>query len=87
MWRYTIIKCRFVYYEMYCNLTFQQKRFFILGWISVSLGSDMKCSLRAWTPEKRGIYVRDSILSKAVTLRGRRIRFSPAYRKSRFYTQ
>ncbi|XP_030761723.1 nitric oxide-associated protein 1 [Sitophilus oryzae] len=50
------------------------------GWVAINC--DLKeYEFAAWTPEKRGVYVRDCILPKAVTLRGARIRDSVAYRK------
>ncbi|CAG9765905.1 unnamed protein product [Ceutorhynchus assimilis] len=53
------------------------------GWVAINCGL-AHYEFKAWTPEKRGVYLRDSLLPKAVCLRGRRIRDSVAYRKSRF---
>lgn len=55
------------------------------GWISASCGKDIEFSLKAWTPSKKGIYVRESVLPHMVKLRGAKIRRSPAYRHTRLY--
>ncbi|CAG9857420.1 unnamed protein product [Phyllotreta striolata] len=53
------------------------------GWVAISCYFD-ECIFQGWTPGKRGIHVRDSVLPKAVTLRGKRIRDSVAYLPHRF---
>lgn len=59
---------------------------FFLGWIAITPGPDVKCKLQAWTPEGRGIHVREpSLLPYAVNLRGKKIRGSPAYGSSKFF--
>lgn len=51
------------------------------GWIAVNLPASMEATFRAWTPEKRGIYVRQpALLPQGMNLRGKRIRRSLAYR-------
>lgn len=55
------------------------------GWISGSCGNNLEFSVRAWTPGKKGIFVRESMLPHMVKFRGEKIRRSPAYRKSRLY--
>lgn len=55
------------------------------GWISAACGVDIEFKVKVWTPGKKGIFIRDCILPKAVSLRGRRIRFSPAYRNTKFF--
>lgn len=50
------------------------------GWIGVNLPNNTVGTFRPWTPGKKGIYVRNpSILPNGFTLRGRRLRDSPAY--------
>ncbi|XP_050506546.1 nitric oxide-associated protein 1 [Diabrotica virgifera virgifera] len=49
------------------------------GWISITCSGNQKYTLQAWTPEKRGIHLRDSILPKTVTLRGKRIKYTVQY--------
>jgi hypothetical protein len=39
----------------------------------------------AWTPEKRGVYIRECLLPHAVSLMGKRIKRSVAYNKFKFY--
>ncbi|KAK4875888.1 hypothetical protein RN001_012310 [Aquatica leii] len=53
------------------------------GWISVSSKYDL--SFKAWTPESRGIHVRQSILPFAVELRGKKIRRTPAYTSDKIF--
>ncbi|KAF7279172.1 hypothetical protein GWI33_007583 [Rhynchophorus ferrugineus] len=53
------------------------------GWVAINCDSN-NYEFQAWTPEKRGICIRDCILPKAVTLRGPRIRYSVAYKKHKF---
>lgn len=50
------------------------------GWIGVNLPNESTGVFRAWTPQKRGIYVRNpSLLPYGMTLRGNRVRKSIAY--------
>ncbi|XP_046987580.1 nitric oxide-associated protein 1 [Schistocerca americana] len=54
------------------------------GWIAVTPPKDHVCKLQAWTPDARGIYVRQpALLRYSVNLRGARIRKTPAYRMGR----
>lgn len=51
------------------------------GWIGINLPKDLSGTFRAWTPERRGIYVRQpSLLPYGLNLRGKRVRDSLAYR-------
>ncbi|KAL3270347.1 hypothetical protein HHI36_009395 [Cryptolaemus montrouzieri] len=43
--------------------------------------------LKAWTPEKRGVYIRESLLPQAVNLRGPRIKSSPAYKIHKYFEE
>ena len=50
------------------------------GWVTLVPGMGQFCRLRAWTPEGRGIYIRDPpFLPLASNLRGARIGGTPAY--------
>lgn len=50
------------------------------GWIGINLPKDSTGTFKAWTPEKRGIHVRQpSILRHGMALRGKRVRRSMAY--------
>lgn len=50
------------------------------GWVSITGNLGVEYRLRAWTPEKRGIKLRQpSVLPDAVNIRGKRIIGSPAY--------
>lgn len=50
------------------------------GWVGINLPRDTTGTFKAWTPEKRGIHVRNpSILPHGMTLRGKRVRRSLAY--------
>ena len=49
------------------------------GWVSVTCYPKNKAVLRAWTPQRKGIYLRRSILPEAINLRGKRIQETPAY--------
>lgn len=55
------------------------------GWISVTINNSHPVSIKAWTPEARGIYLRNSILPYAVSLRGKKIRKTPAYEYDKFF--
>ncbi|XP_063217346.1 nitric oxide-associated protein 1 [Bacillus rossius redtenbacheri] len=51
------------------------------GWVAVTPGPQKACTMRAWTPAGRGIYLRrPPLLRFAVNLRGPKQRASPAYR-------
>ncbi|XP_050077001.1 nitric oxide-associated protein 1 [Anopheles maculipalpis] len=51
------------------------------GWIGVNLPKHSEATFRAWTPNRRGIYVRQpALLPNGLALRGKRIRGSLAYR-------
>ncbi|CAH0554831.1 unnamed protein product [Brassicogethes aeneus] len=54
------------------------------GWVAINIIKGVTGKFVAWTPEKRGCYVRDCLLPKAVQLRGKRKRFSPVYEKHKF---
>ena len=55
------------------------------GWISITGNIDTKCILRAFTPEGRGIYLRQPpILPYAIRLRGRRIPGTPCFENKLF---
>lgn len=57
------------------------------GWIGVNLPKDLMGLFRAWTPEKRGIYVRrPALLPFGVNFRGPRVRHSLAYRLGDIFT-
>ncbi|KAJ8870083.1 hypothetical protein PR048_029094 [Dryococelus australis] len=50
------------------------------GWVAVTPGPQAACTLRAWTPARRGIHLRQPpLLQSAVNLRGTKRRASPAY--------
>ncbi|KRT80381.1 50S ribosome-binding GTPase, partial [Oryctes borbonicus] len=53
------------------------------GWVAIAGAPDAKYRMKAWVPENCGIYLRDSLLPYAVTLRGKRLRDSPAYRTNK----
>ncbi|XP_011494780.1 PREDICTED: nitric oxide-associated protein 1 [Ceratosolen solmsi marchali] len=54
------------------------------GWIAITANTDYEVNMRAWTPEGRGIYLRNPpLLSKSVTLRGMRISGSRAYKRGK----
>ncbi|XP_058444789.1 nitric oxide-associated protein 1 [Malaya genurostris] len=51
------------------------------GWVAINLPAGVEAIFRAWTPERRGIYVRQpALLPHGMNLRGKRIRGSLAYR-------
>lgn len=51
-----------------------------IGWIAITPFENNSVSLRAWTPEGRGIYLRcPALLSKSVHLCGSRIQGTPLY--------
>jgi hypothetical protein len=54
------------------------------GWVSVTLGRDEQCVLRAFTPEARGLFVRQPpVLPFAVQLKGDRVRGTPCFESPR----
>ncbi|XP_055614065.1 nitric oxide-associated protein 1 [Uranotaenia lowii] len=58
------------------------------GWIGITLPPGAEGLFRAWTPERRGIYVRQpSLLPYGLSLRGKRIRGSLAYRVGNVLTK
>lgn len=57
------------------------------GWISVAGASQAEHQIKASVPENCGIYLRDALLPGAVTLRGKRVRDSPAYRSNKYYVK
>ncbi|KAJ8920237.1 hypothetical protein NQ315_011898 [Exocentrus adspersus] len=54
------------------------------GWVAITPLKVGDFEFQAWTPEKRGIYIRDSLLPEAVTLKGPRISRSVAYKYNKF---
>lgn len=55
------------------------------GWVSVTMGPDTECVVRAFTPEGRGIYVRNPpLLSHGFRLRGKRIYGTPCFENKLF---
>lgn len=53
---------------------------FVLGWVAVTPGPEKKISIKAWTPQGRGIYLRNpALLKHSVGLRGRKVRGLPVY--------
>ncbi|XP_074109711.1 nitric oxide-associated protein 1 isoform X2 [Cotesia typhae] len=54
------------------------------GWISITPDYGQEVTLKAWTPEGRGIHLRQpALLAKSITLRGPRIKMNSAYRCGR----
>ena len=50
------------------------------GWVSVTIGRDEECILKAYTPNGKGIHLRNpSFLPFAVNMRGRRIPGTPVF--------
>lgn len=57
------------------------------GWIGINLPKGFVGKFKAWTPEKRGIHVRNpSLLPHGMNLRGKRVRRSVAYRLGKAFT-
>lgn len=51
-----------------------------IGWIAITPLENESVSLRAWTPEGRGIYLRcPALLKKSVSLRGAKVQGTPMY--------
>ncbi|CAD1480270.1 unnamed protein product [Heterotrigona itama] len=51
-----------------------------IGWIAITPFENESALLRAWTPQGRGIYLRSPpLLSKSVSLRGRKVQGTPMY--------
>ncbi|KAI4460796.1 nitric oxide-associated protein 1 [Holotrichia oblita] len=55
------------------------------GWISIAGATGLQYHVKAWVPKNCGIYLREPLLPNAVSLRGKRVRYSPAYRANKFY--
>lgn len=68
-----------VSYSKLCNSLLIKQ--IILGWIAINCAHGEIHKFQAWTPEKRGVYIRDCLLPEAVNLRGDKIRNSVAYRE------
>ncbi|KAI1288033.1 Nitric oxide-associated protein 1 [Halotydeus destructor] len=50
------------------------------GWVSVTMGREEECILKAFTPEARGLFVRKpSLLPFACEMRGRKVKNSPMF--------
>jgi ribosome biogenesis GTPase A len=60
-------------------------QYLIEGWIAVAGRKGLQYKFAAWTPEKRGVYIRECLLPHAVSLMGKRIKRSVAYNKFKFY--
>lgn len=57
------------------------------GWIGINLSKGTTGKFKAWTPEKRGIYVRKpSLLPHGILLKGQKVRHSLAYRIGQAFT-
>ena len=60
----------------------------LLGWVAVTGEEGLEYNLKVYTPEGRGIYVRDPpLLPHAVLLRGRRLERSQAFCNNRLFVQ
>lgn len=58
------------------------------GWIAINLPAESEAVFRAWTPERRGIFVRQpALLPYGMALKGKRIRGSLAYREGDAFTK
>ncbi|RZB39413.1 nitric oxide-associated protein 1, partial [Asbolus verrucosus] len=55
------------------------------GWIAVTGKLGLEYKIQAWTPEKRGVYIRECLLPHAVALAGKRIKHCVAYNKHKFF--
>ncbi|XP_017781920.1 PREDICTED: nitric oxide-associated protein 1 [Nicrophorus vespilloides] len=55
------------------------------GWIAITPETKEKCTVRGWTPDRKGIYLREALLARSVKYRGQRIRGSCIYRNNRMY--
>ncbi|XP_011698761.1 PREDICTED: nitric oxide-associated protein 1 [Wasmannia auropunctata] len=54
------------------------------GWIAIAVEEAERVSLRAWSPQGRGLYLRTpALLKKSVALRGNRISDTPTYKSGR----
>lgn len=54
------------------------------GWIAIAGGENERVSLKAWTPQGRGLHLRTpALLKKSVALRGTRVADAPTYRDGR----
>ncbi|XP_054168405.1 nitric oxide-associated protein 1-like isoform X2 [Oppia nitens] len=55
------------------------------GWVAVTFGHNNRCVLKAFTPEGRGIYMRNPpLLSQGFKLRGKRILGTPCFENKLF---
>ena len=51
-----------------------------VGWVSVTMGEAEECVLKAYTPDGRGVFVRQpALLPFAVNMKGRRVIGTPCY--------
>lgn len=50
------------------------------GWVAITPDTANKCVVQGWTPEGRGIYLRDSLLPNIVRFKGKKVRGSCAYK-------
>ncbi|XP_045474500.1 nitric oxide-associated protein 1 [Harmonia axyridis] len=57
------------------------------GWISITGRRGRTMKLKAWTPEKRGVYIRDCLLPQAINLKGTRLSSTPAYKSHRYFSE
>lgn len=57
------------------------KTIIVIGWIAIAGGENERISLKAWTPQGRGLHLRmPALLKKSVALRGTRVSDAPTYR-------
>lgn len=53
----------------------------VVGWMAISVKMGDRVSLRAWSPQARGLHLRmPALLRKSVALRGDRILNLPTYK-------
>lgn len=58
------------------------------GWVGITCDDKKEAHFRAWTPEARGIFVRDpSLIPYGVKLKGPRIRGSLAYIRNKAFVK
>ncbi|KAK9881719.1 hypothetical protein WA026_017237 [Henosepilachna vigintioctopunctata] len=57
------------------------------GWIAITGGRNETFKLKAWTPEKRGVHLRDCLLPQAVNQRGPKMRSYPTYHLHEYYQE
>ncbi|XP_045510502.1 nitric oxide-associated protein 1 [Colias croceus] len=59
-----------------------------IAWVAVTAKPDTICEIVAWTPEGRGIHKRyPSVLPHSVTLRGKRVIDTPAYKVGKVFVE